>query len=196
MVEDHTEICLAISKAGHMGRNPFDLRSGCIDYLLVHQHGPVIHRHAERVIDAESLTRAHVAQDLGTGRASPYQCVTTPTGRNQQCVPLAYQTNHGWRMNSRAMGWAVLWPFGEDPPPDECLRSLSIGLAELACFYALGPERVVGHTEIPGTTKHADKVCPSPALNMNWLRELVACEMQSVGDATPQERGYKRTWEG
>lgn len=140
-------------------------------------------------IDGPALAARFVANaGLGTGQCVPYHGLTLWSGRNEQMLPLSVRGAHALGVNGVSWAWAIV---GEERPASfEQLSALADVCAVLSVLG--GGLELMGHADVPGGSRDAQKTCPRPTVDMDQLRALVRDRMPSGWRlwSTPQAEDY------
>lgn len=157
---------------------PHRERTGCIDYIVIHQHGSRLSKWPTPIDDAVSLARAHAEHPelAGVTGRMPYHFVVRADGIVEQAVGCRMNTPHARRWNNTSVAVAVLGDFNVESPTSMQWQA-SIELATSLCsYFALA--RVVGHHgrepfTLPGSSSDKTKVCPGEAFPLERFIKTV-----------------------
>ncbi len=167
-----------------------------VRYLMVHHtslskygdDNP--HPIPDALIDAPALCGRFSNPALGTGGRPPYHGLTLLDGRNEQCLPLSIRGAHAIGCNGASVAWAVV---GETAPANSVqLEALADVCAVLLPWLGLGALSIVGHTDLPGTSRDPAKKCPRPTIDVPQLRLLVADRLPSGWQAASSQEAEDR----
>lgn len=109
---------------------------------------------------------------IATGGRFPYTFMVGQGGLVWQTSDIGVVTPHAMRWNVPGLGIACFGDFTLLPPTNEQMGALTELLAALVRY--LGDVKVVGHTELPGSTRDPNKDCPGRNLNMDKLRSSIS----------------------
>jgi len=120
----------------------------------------------------------------------PYHFVILANGAIEQALLPTAIGPHAWRWNPRSIGIACVGDFTKDRPTadqNESLRWLC-RMLELAYYtqrqFHRSPDliaySIVGHTDVPMSTKEHGKICPGQYLPVENLRQVVVGDIKSA----------------
>jgi N-acetyl-anhydromuramyl-L-alanine amidase AmpD len=119
-----------------------------------------------------------------TGGQIAYTFIVRKDGVCEQAIPLSDVGWHALRWSREAIGIGVIGDFHLSDQPTEAQWETLIKLCS-ALAYFIGAYTLVGHTEVPGSTKDLNKRCPGQGLSMEDLRAHVAARLKD-GFITPE----------
>jgi hypothetical protein len=164
-VIDRTTACLA-------GQPTLPLRYSDLTCLVVHKTSVAAREdpwNLDPVPDgactAVELARRFRRPNHYTGGRVPYHFLIDRFGAVEQMVPLGARGTHAKGYNYASVAVAYL---GEQPTPEQ-LAAL-VAICSLLVPLNSGLD-LVGHTQLPGASADPHKVCPSPHLDLAWLRQ-------------------------
>ncbi len=134
-----------------------------VKYLVVHRS----HLAETGEITAEWF-KTH--DEGGTGRKIPYHIYIRKDGTIEQLVPFGRIAPGATSLNKTGIQIALCGDLRQYPPTPKQAEALGKVLQDLTSW--LGKVRIVGHTEIPGTSSDPTKECPGKHLNMDGVRKL------------------------
>lgn len=140
----------------------------------------IIMLHRTAVADTAAETALwHRTNGEGIG-SMPYTLFIRESGMIEQALPLQTMSPHAWTWNRRALGVGIKGDFQERQATRKQVNALRYLLPLLYWAFCSRlwtvDASVVGHTEMPRATKHKNKVCPGPYLNIGCLHTLIKCE--------------------
>lgn len=131
--------------------------------LSMHMFGvPGIH-------DAQGIAHFYRINTQYTGGQMPYTYVVQPGGAIEQALEIYDVGPHALRWSVPTISIVNIGDFNAHKPTPEQWRA-SVGLAaELSVAFDC-EDKIKGHTERPGATRHVGKNCPGRYWDMNQFR--------------------------
>ena len=109
---------------------------------------------------------------LGTGKAVPYHVLIRSSGMIEQMLRLTSKGAHARKHNDKSLSVCVV---GESAVAPEWQYSKLVDTCVRLLVYIGGDtSQLVGHTELAGASRDANKKCPAPTVDMAKLRADVA----------------------
>ncbi len=136
----------------------------------------VIHHSATDTGTPEAFARYHVEKQGWPGCS--YHYVITKAGLVYKCQEASAITYHAAGANKDSLGVCMVGNFDNYDPPLVQLRACMELCISLCHAYGIPGERVIGHREVPGTTKS----CPGKRIDMHRFRGLLREMMMESGD--------------
>lgn len=104
-----------------------------------------------------------------TGGEMPYPLILRRDGAWEQALRLYDYAPHARRWSRKAIGLGVVGDFRKHWPTVEQEIGLYEMLQPLRDLFG-GPEKIVAHEELPGSSSDPDKACPGPLLSVAKFR--------------------------
>ena len=133
----------------------------------------VIHRTAQKSL--EDLAKLFLNPDVGTGGKFPYHIVIFPDGSTRLCVPLNRAAPGAMIYNDSGVQIALTGDFRFSKSPTTAAL-VSLESVCLLMWKLFGRLPILGHTQMPGTTDDAKKVCPGKNLDLKHLYAAVSAQ--------------------